>query len=86
MDDFISWVAESGQSAVARALGCSASLVSHWIRGRKRLTPEWAPKIELASAGRITCELLFPELTWYRQAGAVTGYRVSVTSEQREAA
>lgn len=86
MEEFLAWVEEVGQVRVALLLGCSASMVSHWCCGRKRLTPNWALKIENASLGQVTCEKLFPEFDWARENGAVVGYRIRLADIQARAA
>lgn len=80
MEDFKNWVADIGQQKAAELMGCSQSLISHLITGRKRFTEDLAIKAEQASQGRAPCESTRPDLRWYRRSGVIVGYRVPVQS------
>ncbi len=55
-------VGQIGQRELAQALGCSPSLVSHWVTGRKRITAERARQIEDATFGSVKRHELRPDL------------------------
>jgi DNA-binding transcriptional regulator YdaS (Cro superfamily) len=56
------------QQAFADKLDVSQSLIHQWIIGRARPTAKMAPRIETATEGEVTREMLFPEL--YARASA----------------
>lgn len=62
MDALQRLVDQMGQRELAQALGCSASLVSHWCTGRKRITAERALQIEQATLGGVKRHQLRPDL------------------------
>lgn len=51
------------QSALARALDEDIGTVSAWLR-RGNVGPEYCPLIELATGGRVTCEMIHPTVRW----------------------
>jgi DNA-binding transcriptional regulator YdaS (Cro superfamily) len=51
-------------SDLAAALGVSKAAVSQWFSGR--VPPDRCPDIERATAGRITCGELRPDVRWVR--------------------
>jgi DNA-binding transcriptional regulator YdaS (Cro superfamily) len=51
-----------GQMALARLLGISQAMVSHWVTGRKAITPERAVQIEQATAGAVRRHELRPDI------------------------
>jgi len=51
-----------GSSELARRLGCSKQMVSHWRVGRYKPTAEAAVEIELVTNGLITRSDLRPDL------------------------
>lgn len=55
-------VGQMGQRELAQALGCSPSLVSHWVTGRKRITAERARQIEDVTLGGVTRYDLRPDV------------------------
>jgi DNA-binding transcriptional regulator YdaS (Cro superfamily) len=52
-----------GPTAVARLLGIKAPSVCGW---RGRPPPDRCPELERATAGRVTCEQLRPDMRWTR--------------------
>lgn len=76
-----------GQTATARALGVSQSLIAQWIardrdpqqRKGRPLPEEYCPAIEQVCG--IRCEQLRPEIIWTRnEGGQITGYHVRITA------
>lgn len=51
-----------GQRDLAAALGCSQSLISHWMTGRKQVTAERAKQIEEATFGAVRRHELRPDV------------------------
>lgn len=49
-------------SALALLLKISATTVSEWAGGKKRIPAERCPDIERATDGQVTCEELRPDL------------------------
>ena len=57
-----------GTGAVARMAGVAAPSVTAWrARG---IPPDRCPAIERATAGKVTCEQLRPDVVWQRVADA----------------
>jgi DNA-binding transcriptional regulator YdaS (Cro superfamily) len=54
---------------LARKLGVSKQLVSHWRRGRYRVSAEWCVEIERVTNGEITRLDLRPDLFGPVEAG-----------------
>lgn len=54
------------RSAIASAVDLNEQYLYQCFTGRRKLPPKYAPGIELASAGRITCEQLRDDLVWVR--------------------
>lgn len=54
-----------GPTAVARMLGIKAPSVLGW---NGRPPPDRCPALERATAGKVTCEELRPDVRWYRVA------------------
>lgn len=52
-----------GPAAVARMLGIKTPSVCGW---NGRVPPDRCPNIEQATAGRVTCESLRPDVRWAR--------------------
>jgi DNA-binding transcriptional regulator YdaS (Cro superfamily) len=50
------------QRELAEKLGVSQGLISQWLTGRARPTPEMTPLIEHVTKGQLTREHLFPEM------------------------
>jgi DNA-binding transcriptional regulator YdaS (Cro superfamily) len=50
------------QAHLALDLGVDPSLVTHWLKGRKRITAERAVQIERATGGLVTREELRPDI------------------------
>lgn len=50
------------QSALAERVGVSQSMVSHWLTGRKQVTPEKAKAIELVTHGAVQRHELRPDI------------------------
>jgi DNA-binding transcriptional regulator YdaS (Cro superfamily) len=84
--------AAGGQSAAARLLGVSQSLIAQWVardrdteaRKGRPLPAEYCPALE--SATGVRCERLLPDVIWTRgQAGEVTGYHVPLAPTGRAA-
>lgn len=55
-------VCGGSQASLARKLGVTPGLVSHWYNGRVTLLPEWALRIERATEGAVRRDELLPEL------------------------
>lgn len=62
MDALRKFLEANSQQLLADALGCSQSLVSHWVNGRKTITAERAKQIEEATLGTILRHELRPDL------------------------
>ncbi|HEY1181073.1 MAG TPA: YdaS family helix-turn-helix protein [Rhodocyclaceae bacterium] len=74
MESFRAFVSEIGQQELAKRLGCSPALVSHWVTGRKRVSEKQALRIERESCGRVRVEELRPDVPWdVIRGNAVTG-------------
>lgn len=68
------------KAKLAGLLKVSAQAVSQW--NPERILPEHCPAIESATAGRVRCEALRPDVEWQRDdTGQVTGYVVPITSK-----
>lgn len=59
-----------GQKRAAALFGVSQSMVSHWLKGRERITAERAIQIEQATAGAVTRADLRPDLFADQQRAA----------------
>ena len=77
-----------GTELLARACGVSRQFFNRMRREYRetgappRALRDHAPLIESALGGRVTVEHLYPEVRWIRnEAGAVTGYCVSISGE-----
>lgn len=57
-----SYFKTTSQSELARALGVTQGLVSHWVTGRVRITAERAIQIEEVTGGAVTRQELRPDL------------------------
>lgn len=67
---------QTSQKAVAAQLGVTQAIVSHWLTGRKRITPDRAMAIELALG--VPAESLCDSVQWLRDAaGKLLGYVVT---------
>lgn len=55
-----------GQTALATILGVKQPTVSEWTRGERAIPSDRCPSIERATAGRVTCERLRPDVRWVR--------------------
>lgn len=64
--------AAGGQSALAKQLGISQAMVSHWLTGRKAITPERAKQIEDATGGLVKRHELRPDIFDAPAAAPVT--------------
>jgi DNA-binding transcriptional regulator YdaS (Cro superfamily) len=53
-----------GQAALARALGIKPPTVNQWIKAERPVPAERCPAIERATAGRVRCEDLRPDVDW----------------------
>ena len=51
-----------GNRALAKALGVSSSMISQWKSGHRRISPETAIRIEIATNGAVTREDLRPDI------------------------
>lgn len=51
-------------SDLARALGVTPTVVSHWASGERPIPPARCPSIERATSGAVTCEELRPDVDW----------------------
>ncbi len=54
-----------GQSALARLIEAKPQEVWNWANGRA-IPPDRCPTIERATAGKVTCEELRPDVRWQR--------------------
>jgi DNA-binding transcriptional regulator YdaS (Cro superfamily) len=50
------------QADVAELMGVSQAMVSHWLTGRKAITPERAKQIEHATGGAVRRHELRPDI------------------------
>lgn len=48
----------------ARGLGVSQVQLSQWRTGARQVPAEHCPKIEKATGGTVTCEILRPDVDW----------------------
>lgn len=68
------------KAKLATILRVSAQALSQW--NPERILPEHCPAIEIATAGRVRCEALRPDLEWQRDdENRITGYVVSIASK-----
>lgn len=51
------------QVALAKEIGCTPQVINNWLR-RDRVPVEFCMKIERATGGRVTCEMLRPDVDW----------------------
>ena len=51
---------------LAAALSCHPVMITQWANATKKVPPARCPAIELATAGRVTCEEMRPDITWAR--------------------
>lgn len=58
--------AMGGASALARRIGITPGAVSQMVAGTRATPPDRCPAIERATSGRVTCELLRPDVAWVR--------------------
>lgn len=56
--------AVGSQSALAQLLGVSKGAVSQWKDEGRKVPAEHCPLIERATAGRVRCEDLRPDIAW----------------------
>lgn len=49
---------------LARALGVSSVIVSHWVTGVKPVSAERCLDIERVTGGAVRCEELRPDIAW----------------------
>ena len=54
-----------GVSAFAALIGVGQSVVSNW-RARGAVAADACPAIERATAGKLACEVLRPDVSWHR--------------------
>ena len=50
-----------GQTEIAQKLGVTQGLISQWLKGKTRVTPERAKQIELVTGGVVTRQELRPD-------------------------
>ena len=62
MDKFRQFVKDLGQAEAAKLFGVSQGMVSHWVTGRKPISPRRAAEIEAATQGQLRREELCPEV------------------------
>ncbi|WP_346347716.1 transcriptional regulator [Acidithiobacillus acidisediminis] len=60
--NLISYTSIHGNRALAEALGVSNSMISQWKSGHRRVSPETAIRIEIATGGEITRQDLRPDI------------------------
>lgn len=69
----------TGQTALARMLGCTQGLVWHYLNGGRQIPPERCKDIERFTG--VSCDELRPDIEWDRDhSGAVIGYRVKFST------
>jgi DNA-binding transcriptional regulator YdaS (Cro superfamily) len=56
------YIADVGGAALARQLGCSRQLISHWAVGRQLPSPKMALRIADLSAGALTASEIRPDI------------------------
>ena len=54
-----------GVAKLASKIGVTASAVSQWISGHRRVPAERCPQIERATSGAVRCEDLRPDVPWH---------------------
>jgi len=54
------------RKAIASASGVDEQYLYQCLTGRRKMPALRCPEIELASAGRVTCEQLRPDVMWVR--------------------
>lgn len=69
-----------GQTHLARAIGTKQGHIWTWLnRDGGRVPLDRCAAVEAATAGKVPCEALRPDVQWLRDAdGSVIGYQVSV--------
>lgn len=60
--DLQSYLKQSTQLQLAEALGVSQGLVSQWVLGKTKITPQKAIEIERATNKKVTRQELLPEI------------------------
>ncbi|NRA86841.1 MAG: helix-turn-helix domain-containing protein [Rhizobiales bacterium] len=53
-----------GQTAAARTLSVSQSMVSNWLKGKKKISEKHCMKIQRLTGGKFTCQQLRPDVDW----------------------
>lgn len=53
-----------GQASLARILGVATPTVNQWVSGTRQVPAQRCPSIEKATAGKVTCEALRPDIDW----------------------
>jgi DNA-binding transcriptional regulator YdaS (Cro superfamily) len=60
--DLQSYLKQSTQLQLAEALGVSQGLISQWVLGKTKITPQKAIEIERATGKKVTRQELLPEI------------------------
>lgn len=69
--DLKTYLAERGaQTRLAERIGAQPQLVWQWANGVKPVPADRCASVERESAGVVICEVLRPDLRWYRVADA----------------
>lgn len=55
-----------GQADLARLLGVTPAAVGQWAAGIRKTPPDRCAEIEKATGGRVSCEVLRPDVRWVR--------------------
>lgn len=64
MDALITAISLLGnQTALATAIGTTPQVITNWLR-RGRVSVDFCMKIERATGGRVSCEMLRPDVDW----------------------
>lgn len=62
MEQFIEWLDSIGRENAATLLGVTSPAICHWLKGRRRITPQMAMKIEKVTRGKVRAiDLVFPQ-------------------------
>lgn len=56
----------AARAQLAQAIGLNEQYLYQVLTGRRKAPPERCPALEMASAGKLTCEQLRPDLAWHR--------------------
>jgi len=64
------YIQTTTQAKFAAQLGVTSGMVSHWLRGRERITAERAKQIERVTSGAVSAADLRPDIFGEPRQGA----------------